>query len=145
MKRFTLSICALVLVASLPFNAQAFCLFNCEPAKPTEADGQAKLEKLIRKKLNRYPFRITQFRKTNGSGGGSYYSMEYFAEVTFPDGIQPECKVRNRPMQCIQYAAAGQVAFTDDFLQKIFRFRSRGERFSGNGVLTLHKTENGWR
>src|SRR5437660_5334985 len=65
---------------------------GCEPTPPTEADGRAALEGILRSKFPNIAFNVKDFRKTNGVSKSPMYQMYYVATIEFPNGVAPAAK-----------------------------------------------------
>ncbi len=118
------------------------CLFSCSP---TESSARTVFEARLRGQLGSVPFMIRSFDKINSQEmnvfGIQGYSLEYRAEVEFPEGYRPEC-VRDRSggyggrefdFNCFQFSNSTSLSA-----------QARGARVPFSGTINFQKTEKGW-
>jgi hypothetical protein len=123
---------------------------GCDPAQPTESEGRAALERMMRSHFPKAPMMtVTSFQKTNGvtmkASGVALYQMHYSARIEFPQGFMPKKgdfwgefmggadmmgTVMMLGTQGFRVAKGGQV--TDPQILEV------------NSAMTFQMTERGW-
>lgn len=99
---------------------------------PRNGTQKKEFEKKWAKGLSDGTIKATKFRKINGQSGEfagvKFYSLEYEAEVEYPNGLNTECKAAGFNWAC--------------YMKTV---RDVGERQQFRETITFEKTENGWR
>lgn len=128
-------------------TASAWCIFNCGPS---EDEAKVALESYLRVNIPNAPFRITEFRKTNGETdpSGTRYLMRYHAVVEYPSGIQPGRRQKNvwEQLHDVGTSMGLQMALENAGC-KIKEGNKLDERavLECNSAVVFVKTEKGWQ
>ena len=100
-------------------------------SRPSESTGRAVLQNAIATE-SKGMIKLVSFRKTNGTGGGTYYHMEYEAQIEFS---------ATGTWYPLYLFTVGQVEPPPPLGHNV----SAGHRETVQGSLSFEKTERGWR
>jgi len=106
-------------------------------SSPTESDARSVLENQFGKRLQDGTIRINSFKKVNGLSreiaGTKVYTLEYEAEIEYPNGQNAECAEGGRLYRKMACWASSMKPI------KV------GEIIKNNKEIVFTLTENGWR
>ena len=115
-----------------------FVLSGCINGVPSKGEGRKVFEDSISNTA-----KIISFKKTNGQkaeyGGVAYYTMQYEAEIVYPEGLNTKCIKRNLMdsyymNHCLSIGGFGGTVPT----------RKIGAKETKKGKIVFELTENGW-
>lgn len=104
-----------------------FLLLFLGACGPSETDARNALPQWVTVHVGDVRFNVISFEKTNSADVGSFYEVQFRAEIQFPDGANPECEVSppKHSVPCYFVPIGGTHIF--------------------NGVtMTFRKAEKGW-
>ena len=116
----------------------ALFLAGCS-GPPSESAGKQVVEKQIQD-ASKGLMKLVSFRKTNATGGGSAYQMEYEVEVEFTE----DAVVRTGLLSAGPFFAYRGLDISKDITGTLLQ-RRKGEKAKHAGILVFEKTEKGWR
>lgn len=116
----------------------AFILVACS-VTPSSGDSERALENYLKAKTKGVQVNIDDFSKTNGqeaeSSGIKFYVVYFTANVSFPDGVRPECVQNGGEFRGFNCAFSGMDSIPA---------QAAGAAVTLSGSIAFQKTENGW-